>query len=189
MASETYMHVMRMFYKIKHTYEEPHVSINNYSDQFTGPGPSHPQVNIKPGDLPVPTIANNWHYPPEIEKICSPQINIFPLDLERSTVQDLSGLPLNNSRVLNFQWKQIPGTDLLKDIGQNRPVTVPPHAPQHVLDGATLANSNFHELTYEQFGTDSSKSTGWSNDTFDVNLFMQYLKVARVFIDNIQVEE
>jgi len=190
MASETFMHVMRMFYKIKHTYEEPHVSIANYSDQFHGPGPSHKQWNSYAGTLVAPGPVNDTHhYPPPIEKVHSPQTNIYPLDLERSTVQDLSGLPLNNSRVLNFQWKQVPDTDLLADIGQSRPHNNGTHQWRLVEDGIAIPYDHYNDIIYGQFGDAAAKSTGYTLDTFDVNLFMQYLKVARVFIDNIQVEE
>jgi hypothetical protein len=183
MAAETFMHTMRMFYKMKHTYEEPHVSINNYSNTFNGPGPAHMRFNIQAGTLPAPDFNDDHKYPEPIEKIAAPQCNLYPLDLERSTVQDLSGLPLNNSRVLNFQWKQIPGTDLLEDIGQSNPTQI------NWLDGAELPYADWNSTLVPMFNGESTKSSGYSSDTFDVNLFMQYLKVARVFIDNIQVEE
>ncbi len=61
---------------------------------------------------------------------------ILCADLERTTVQDLSGIPLNNSRVLALQAR-------LKNTGNNRPII----------------------------------------------MFMQYLKIARIFLDNTEVEE
>lgn len=190
MASETFMHVMRMFYKIKHTYEEPHVSIANYSDQFHGPGPSHPHFVPIPDTIATPVApTNTWHYPTPIKRIHSPQTNLYPLDLERSTVQDLSGLPLNNSRVLNFQWKQIPGTDMLDDIGISKPHDSGTHSWRAVADGLYMPCDHFKAIVQDQFDDAAAKSDGYTRDTFDVNLFMQYLKVARVFIDNIQVEE
>jgi hypothetical protein len=60
---------------------------------------------------------------------------IIPLSLERSSVQDVSGIPLNNSRVLSLSAK---------------------------------------------FG---------DGDAREVKIFMQYLKVARVFMDNTELEE
>jgi len=190
MASETFMHVMRMFYKLKHTYEEPHVNVTNYTDLENGPGPAHYRKNIK--QLPAPPYAvdgvvDNKRYPPDIEKIAAPQCNLYPLDLERSTVQDLSGLPLNNSRVLNFQWKQVPETDLLKDIGQSVPSGPEVNPDQNIphVDDAT----DQWAILWNHFGDTNHPSIGYQNDSFDVNIYMQYLKVARVFIDNIQIEE
>jgi hypothetical protein len=189
MASETFMHVMRMFYKLKHTYEESHVNVTNYTNVINGPGPCHYKKNIteEAPALAVPGVQDNSRPAPDIEKIAAPQCNLYPLDLERSTVQDLSGLPLNNSRVLNFQWKQIPETDLLEDIGQSIP-TGPEIAPDdHIANGP--AGSDWTVKIWDNFGDTNHPSTGFANDSYDVNIYMQYLKIARVFIDNIQIEE
>lgn len=65
----------------------------------------------------------------------APHMLIYPVDLERTTVQDLSGLPLNNSRVLNLN----------------------------------LVMNN--------------------TDNYDLIIYMQYLRIARVFLDNTEIEE
>ncbi len=64
-------------------------------------------------------------------------LSIIPLDLERTTVQDLSGIPLNNSRVLALDF------GLEEGAGQS--------------------------------GT--------------VSIYLQHLKIARVFMDNTEIEE
>lgn len=65
-------------------------------------------------------------------------MSIIPCNLERSSVQDVSGLPLNNSRVLALN------------------------------------------MTF-----DSASAT----DARDIRIFLQYLKIARVFMDNTELEE
>ena len=174
MAIETYMHVMRMFYKLKHTYEESYINVNNYTDTLPGPGP-HAFKHYNPIDLSG--HHKNQYRLDMMECVPAPQINMYPLDLERSTVQDLSGLPLNNSRVLNFNWRRFkPQESILPDIGENPQVTRP-----HAL--VIGQNPTYEGINYE------SESNAHKGDTFDVIIFMQYLKVARVFIDNIQIEE
>lgn len=70
-------------------------------------------------------------------------VNFVPLDLERSTVQDVSGLPLNNSRVLAF-------------------------------------NAKFADSTWPGNPTPLRR---------EIRIFLQYLKIARVFMDNTELEE
>jgi hypothetical protein len=71
---------------------------------------------------------------------------LIPLDLERTTVQDLSGIPLNNSRVLALNFRVQPSAD----------------------------------LTYADYGT---------NTAGVVTIFLQHLKICRVFMDNTEIEE
>lgn len=66
---------------------------------------------------------------------------IYPVDLERTTLQDLSGIPLNNSRVLSFSGE---------------------------------FNSNLTLAVDEEYV---------------VTIFLQHLKIARVFMDNTEMEE
>ena len=177
MASETYMHTMRMFYKLKHTFEESYINVNNYT-------------NALPGDSNVQGLE---HYLPktyaevELDKdiitvLPTVQCNLYPLDLERSTIQDLSGLPLNNSRVLNFNWRKIQSVPVLHDIGKN-PQNDAPAKLEYNLDDEKDWQDLYVPATWEK------ESEQFKNDSFDVNLFMQFLKVARVFIDNVQIEE
>lgn len=63
-------------------------------------------------------------------------MSIIPVNLERSSVQDVSGLPLNNSRVLAF-----------------------------------------------------NASVFTAHPTREIKIFLQYLKIARVFMDNTELEE
>lgn len=119
-ALETYYHFQRMFGKNK-----THFNENDFPIEFYRTADS--------GGIAVPD--------PWLDETNSNEIRscrnycILPVDLERSTTTDLSGIPMNNSRVL-------------------------------ALDFTTCTAVQAH-----------------------VSIHMQYLKVARVFMDNTEVEE
>lgn len=125
---ETYNHIQRLFGKNSKSYSENDMNpafYNHYPDyevtQFQNPSLTLDNYSL---------IAENRGYVDS-----RPAYALIPLDLERSTVQDLSGVPLNNSRVLALDF---------------------------------ILNS-------PQAGT--------------VTIWLQHLKVARVFMDNTEIEE
>lgn len=103
---ETFVHAQKFFGKHKHQQYDNSIDVNDFIAEENS------------------SITNHS------------RLGVVTVDLERTTVQDLSGIPLNNSRVLAFTGK--------------------------------YAN------------TDSTKG---------VYVFLNYLKVARVFMENTEVEE
>lgn len=186
-AAETYMHVMRMFFKLKHTFEESYINVNNYTTALPGPGPKGLKHYVPTTFTEAGSAQQRGEDVTLTETIPAVQCCLYPLDLERSTVQDLSGLPLNNSRVLNFSWRRIPEVETLLDVGPNSSAI--PFQMNGSADSPEAAAALYNVGVGG--GKDSwiQPSNGLAQDSYSVNLFMQYLKVARVFIDNVQIEE
>lgn len=122
-ASETYLQYQRLFGKNHEKFSENDLHPNMYTQSHDTP--DYLGFYYSPNRL---LDDNN-----QIAPVSS--YALLPLDLERSTVQDLSGIPLNNSRILSLNF----------------------------------------ELETAKAGT--------------VTVWMQHLKVARVFMDNTEIEE
>ena len=118
-GSETYMQYQRLFGKNHEKFSENDMHPEMYA----------PSTISAQRPLPGKQFTSNSNIRPVPPYAC------LPLDLERSTVQDLSGIPLNNSRILSLNFE-----------------TVEPTAGV-------------------------------------VTVWMQHLKVARVFMDNTEIEE
>lgn len=117
-AKETLHHMMQYAGKLENPINEPGLSYDDY-------------IN---GGLDSDTFAVN-----ETDSTSyAGGMALIPVNLERSSVQDVSGLPLNNSRVLCLDIK---------------------------FDDSTVYDSK------------------------EIRVFLQYLKVARVFMDNTEMEE
>lgn len=160
-ARETYAHTLRFFNKQKDHAHPPYVGIENIYDRI--PSAQQPRYldfehNV---DVKAASVKTGFIY--------KPQFGVFPCDLERSTVQDLSGIPLNNSRVLAFNYK--------KDDGRS---------PNWSFNGDNSARKE--DVNVFDSPDTVFPNTG-SGDSFEVIIFMQYLKVARVFLDNTEIEE
>ena len=123
-ASETYMQYQRLFGKNHEKFSENDLHPDMYGG--TGKETSLNQYTAR---------SANYDYTNSVEIPPVAPYALIPLDLERSTVQDLSGIPLNNSRILSLNF----------------------------------------ELQAAAAGT--------------VTVWMQHLKVARVFMDNTEIEE
>jgi hypothetical protein len=144
---ETLWHVQRAFGKFKETWWPSAVTAESFTIGDN-------QIEYNRGDLsrrisPFAVHSVNQFgddkagtlNDADIERPGGETDGILVCDLERSTVQDLSGIPLNNSRVLALSVERDPS-----------------------LPAAVLANSV-------------------------VTLFLCHLKVARVFLDNVEIEE
>lgn len=122
-ASETFLQYQRLFGKNHEKFSENDL---------------HPDMYGRTGKfgLALPnSVSSNQSYDTSGQITPVSPYALLPLDLERSTVQDLSGIPLNNSRILSLNF----------------------------------------ELEVAKAGT--------------VTIWMQHLKVARVFMDNTEIEE
>jgi len=73
----------------------------------------------------------------------------YAVSLERSTLFNLSGIPINNSRVLSF-------------------------------------NGTFHDCST---GNTSEKVNDYYGGMFECDIFLQYVRCARVFLSNVEVEQ
>lgn len=123
-AVETYNHLQRLFGKNHEMFSENDMNYRFYEQTVSS---SYNGV-----------VGDNAQGAKEFLRNANPSLAslaLLPLDLERSTVQDLSGIPLNNSRILALDF----------------------------------------EL--------ESPISG------EVTIYLQHLKVARVFLDNTEIEE
>lgn len=122
LATEAYHHCQRMFAKHKEPWWGSSQNVDNWLHSDHGGYTAY--VNgVGKGDFDVYDT-----------------FSAFPMlvaDLERTTVQDLSGIPLNNSRVLTLEGEFLESTDKVKT----------------------------------------------------VLMYLQHLKIARVFLDNTEIEE
>lgn len=124
--AETFNHIQRLFGKNHEMFSE-----NDMNFLFYEPSPPSAFSGIL-------TAGNALTAASELgaaQRTVGVDMALLPLDLERSTVQDLSGIPLNNSRVLALDFELNVG-----------------------ISGA-------------------------------VTVWLQHLKVARVFMDNTEIEE
>ncbi len=150
-ARETLMNTMKYYSKTHDVFKECYADVSNYTDHVCGTNKRY----VTPSTTNNLTYSTGtYHY----SCVASPQIGTYCCNLERSTIQDLSGIPLNNSRVLNFHWQR------LDDTAEK---FLPALGTRTTEDAADVINA----------------------DSFDVFIFMQYLKVARVFLDNTELEE
>jgi hypothetical protein len=92
--------------------------------------------------------------------------SIIPCNLERSTLFNLSGVPINNSRILGLDLTVKPR--LFGEIQYTSPTTGDGYAQRH----------------YPQVGIDFSPKF-----THKCDVFLQYIKLARVFMNNVEIEQ
>lgn len=113
---------------------------------------------------------------------------IIPVSLERSTMFALSGVPINNSRVLGLDYQVHSrkfGDVYQTSVGTNG----------DLISGAALSESairNDADLTTVSALLTSPKKYEYPPvATFDHSnsIFLQYVKVARVFLNNVEIEQ
>ena len=104
--------------------------------------------------------------------------SIIPVNLERSTLFNLSGVPINNSRVLALNLEMS-----IRDkfgVVQRQTFTKSP-----TIDGTHLVGTitTVNPMQTEYFPYPPSNQ-------FDhkIDIFLQYVKLARVFLNNVEIE-
>lgn len=128
----------------------------------------HPRSTSGPLSLWT-SVSSDWsHY--------NGNHSIIPVNLERSTLFNMSGVPINNSRVLGLEMiikPRILGNIITCDSQTNTLASLPTNTP------VSFSTSNVVGVQYPLGGVFQHKC----------DVYLQYVRLARVFMNNVEIEQ
>lgn len=100
--------------------------------------------------------------------------HIIAVNLERSSLFNLAGVPINNSRVLALRAT-------LVETKQRQPV--------YLRNTGTPATFDFYDISAADDAVNGNVAAEVTSPIRSVNVFLKYVKLARVFLNNVEVEQ
>lgn len=152
-AVEAFTHTLEACDKFHGEARQPYLTFNGdyKTDEIT--------AAVCSGTKALASLVRPGYYQPLDDMVPGSYLqdaHVLAVNLERSTMFNLAGVPVNNSRVLGLRAKL-----------------------------ATTGNSS--EIQESATATDSTAMVGHPKRQLDV--FLKYVKLARVFLNNVEVEQ